>query len=62
MSYRYFTRKSDAKKLADAIYDRTGYNASIFRDGKSYRVQYNELGNSAMDDLMESLGMAVERG
>lgn len=57
MAYRYVTTKKDANKLAKALANETGYLPSIFRDGESYRVQEDRIGNDKMDDIMTAIGL-----
>lgn len=53
MAVKYFTRIRDARKAANIIENETGYPVSWFLDGRSYRIQVNELGSERMNEILE---------
>ena len=56
--FRYFTRKADATKFANAVMEiNGGYQPSWFRDGKSWRIQDDRLGNEQADAILHKLGL-----
>ena len=52
MAFRYFTKIRDARKAAEIIENETGFAPSWFTDGRSYRIQVNELGNQKLDEIL----------
>lgn len=51
----YTTSKRRAERMASAVYAFTGWNASMFHDGRSWRVQKDDIGQAWKDAIMAYL-------
>lgn len=58
MSIYYTTRKAEANRVANAIYNVMGTPASVMREsGIVWRVQHNSLSNEALDNILKVVNL-----
>jgi len=57
MAYIDVRTKKDAEKIASILTEAQGFQPDIFRDGRGYRVQHNELGSDALKELLTKVGL-----
>lgn len=59
MAYVYVSTKKDAQKVAGAVLRHTGYAPTVFKDGRSYRVQENSVGNERMEEVLRKARLSA---
>jgi len=57
MAYVVVRTRREAEKVATLITEAHGFQPDIFRDGKLYRVQHNEIGSEALVHILRNGGM-----
>lgn len=57
MAYVVVRTRREAEQVADVMTDLNGYQPTIFRDGKEYVVQHNELSREAVERALFDRGL-----
>lgn len=62
MAYVVVRSEEQVDEVVAAITEAHGFQPTVFRDGKVYRVQHNDIGSDALHKILADAGIKIEAG
>lgn len=60
MAYAVARTQKDVDKIVKIITDAHGFVPDVFKDGRLYRVQHNDIGSDALRELLTNAGIKTD--